>query len=87
MLRLALLLVVIVPALAWAVVKPVRVIVPEWTGVSCVSPTLCLDDVARRAEAEALYAGAIAFEGYRSAFSDWYRAVGREKLWAEGGRL
>ena len=59
--RLALLLFAIVPALAWAVVKPVRVIAPEWGGVTCTSATVCVDDVSKVAEADALYAEALGF--------------------------
>jgi hypothetical protein len=61
--RLALILFAIVPALAWAIVKPVRVLAPEWGGVTCTSATVCVDDLSKRAEAEALYAGAVAFVG------------------------
>lgn len=59
--RLALLLLAVVPALAWAVVKPVRVLAPEWGGVTCVTATVCVDDVSRSAEAQALHAEALAF--------------------------
>ncbi len=62
-LRLALLLFAIVPALAWVIVKPVRVVIPEWGGVTCTSRVICVDDPARRAEAEALHAEAVAFVG------------------------
>jgi hypothetical protein len=27
------------------------------------------------------------FEGYRSEFLAWYRSVGKDKMWIEGGRL
>lgn len=183
--RLALVLGAIVPALAWAIVKPVRVVAPEWVGITCTSQSICVDDPSKASEAQALYAEAIAFvgtnvsavpgqpritfcssqacaenfglgvrsavtlgtfgtvigprawepyyvrhelihylqgrqlgvlqllvkpswfvegmayglsedpraplaqpfEGYRSAFLSWYKSVGREKLWIEGGRL
>ena len=43
--RLALLLFAIVPALAWAIVKPVRVLAPEWGGVTCTTSTVCVVSV------------------------------------------
>jgi hypothetical protein len=58
---LALLLFAIVPALAWAIVKPVRVLAPEWGGAVCTSETVCVDDPSKAAEAERLYAEALAF--------------------------
>jgi hypothetical protein len=183
--RVALLLLTVVPALAWAVVKPVRVLLPEWNGVTCVTSTICVDDASKTAEARALYneaagfvsatvasvsdeprfvfcssqacaerfglgarsavtlgtAGTVIgprawkpyyvrhelihyvqakqlgvlpllakpswfvegmayglsedpraplaepFEGYRRAFFQWYKSVGKERLWVEGGRL
>lgn len=43
------------PFAAWAFYKPVRIILPEWAGVTCVSKTLCIDDVSKVAEAQRLY--------------------------------
>jgi hypothetical protein len=63
--RLALTLLVIVPALAWAIVKPVRVLVPEWGGVHCMSSFVCVDDLSKAAEADALYSQAVDFIGAR----------------------
>jgi hypothetical protein len=63
--RLALVLFAIVPALAWAIVKPIRVLAPEWGGVTCISGTVCLDDQSKRSEAAALYEEAVAFVGER----------------------
>jgi hypothetical protein len=45
---------VVVPVLAWALVKPVRVAVPALNGVSCVEQ-VCVDQVDRLGEAQALY--------------------------------
>lgn len=59
--RLLLIVVAIVPALAWAIVKPVRVLAPEWGGVTCTSSTVCVDDPSKTAQAQALYAEAVAF--------------------------
>ncbi|RYF30624.1 MAG: hypothetical protein EOO23_04730 [Comamonadaceae bacterium] len=59
--RLALILFAIVPALAWAVVKPVRLLAPEWGDITCTSSTVCVEDLSKTADAVALYAEAIAF--------------------------
>jgi hypothetical protein len=59
--RLALILLAIVPALAWAIVKPVRMMAPEWGDVTCIASTVCVDDLSKVAEAEALYSEAVRF--------------------------
>jgi hypothetical protein len=41
------------PLAAWAFVKPVRVLAPELEGLECEG-SVCVDDPARRAEAEQL---------------------------------
>jgi hypothetical protein len=51
----------VVPLLAWFLVKPVRVLAPQLAGVSCLSASVCVDDAARRQEAEGLRAEAMAF--------------------------
>jgi hypothetical protein len=51
--RLVVLVLVCVPALAWSFVKPVRVLVPALAPVAC-GPRVCVDEGARRAEAEDL---------------------------------
>ncbi|WP_299790562.1 hypothetical protein [Ramlibacter sp.] len=61
--RVALLLLTVVPALAWAVVRPVRVLMPEWNGVTCVDSMVCVDDASKTAEAQALYTEAAEFVG------------------------
>lgn len=61
--RLALVLFAVVPVLAWAIVKPVRVLVPEWGDVMCAGAAVCVDDPSKKAEAEALYTEAVAFVG------------------------
>lgn len=50
----------VLPALAWAYVKPVRVVAPQLAGLTC-DEQVCVDDVARLDEAKALYANAIRF--------------------------
>jgi hypothetical protein len=53
-------LVLALPIAAWAFAKPVRVLAPQFEGLSCVG-RVCVDDVSRVAEALALYRGAVAF--------------------------
>jgi len=50
-----------VPLIAWFAVKPVRVLEPRLAGVSCVSATVCIDDLTRLEEAAGLYAEGMAF--------------------------
>jgi hypothetical protein len=59
--RLALLLLIVVPIVAWFLVKPVRVLAPGLVGVSCLNESICLDDPARAAQAGQLYSDALAF--------------------------
>lgn len=50
------------PAAAWALYKPMRVLAPQLVaGVSCVTDTICLEDIAHYAEAKSLYTNALAF--------------------------
>lgn len=50
----------LVPSVAWACIKPVRVLAPGLAGTTCPSDRLCLDDETRYAEASALYDAAFA---------------------------
>ncbi|SFU53407.1 hypothetical protein SAMN05216350_102416 [Polaromonas sp. YR568] len=52
---------IIIAVAAWFFVKPVRVILPEAAGVSCLSASVCVDDAARFREANELYAEGLAF--------------------------
>jgi hypothetical protein len=52
--RLIVLFTVVVPALAWCLVKPVRVMAPGLAGVSCTADRVCVDDVSRLEQASAL---------------------------------
>lgn len=63
--RLIAVLLIAVPLAAWAVVKPVRVAAPALVGLHCPAQGLCVDDEARRPEAERLYAEAMAFVSER----------------------
>lgn len=59
--RLLLIGVLLIPAAAWAFIKPVRVIAPELAGVSCSNEFICTDDASRHLEAAALYVEALHF--------------------------
>ncbi|MEN0088717.1 MAG: hypothetical protein AAF737_09825 [Pseudomonadota bacterium] len=48
------------PVIAWASYKPLRVVAPQWNGVTCIE-AICVDDETRRAEATALYEDAKRF--------------------------
>jgi len=43
------------PFAVWGMFKPIRVIAPQWNGVTCVSETLCLEDPSKKAEAMGIY--------------------------------
>lgn len=51
------------PIAAWAFFKPVRVLIPELAGVSCIGAVICTDDPSRYAQASSLYENAIQFVG------------------------
>ncbi len=52
---------VVLPPVAWFLVKPVRVVAPTLVDVTCARPTLCVDDPAKLEEASKLYTEAEAF--------------------------
>lgn len=64
-LRWTFLLLVVVPAASWALVRPLRVVAPGLAGVSCVKTEICVDDESKRDEASALYSEATGFIGHR----------------------
>lgn len=51
----------LVPIVAWAAFKPVRVVAPELLGLHCTTTGVCVDDVHRLSEAEMLRAEALDF--------------------------
>ncbi|MDD9990273.1 MAG: hypothetical protein OXP75_00580 [Rhodospirillales bacterium] len=51
----------LIPGASWAFYKPVRVLVPELNGATCVSDAICMEDVPRYQEASALYGAALEF--------------------------
>ena len=60
--RLLLIFLLLSPAAAWALYKPMRVLAPQFvSGVSCVTATICMDDITRYREAEHLYNDALGF--------------------------
>jgi hypothetical protein len=52
--RLIALVLLSLPALAWSFAKPLRLLVPEWNGVTCTR-SVCSDDPARLQHAVSLY--------------------------------
>jgi len=52
--RIALIVLLAIPGVAWAFVKPIRVLAPEFAGVSCRG-SVCVDDLSRLSEAVSLY--------------------------------
>lgn len=60
-LRMVFLLLLVVPLTAWFLVKPVRVLVPAWVGMHCVSQSVCVDVVERAPEALGFYNEALSF--------------------------
>jgi hypothetical protein len=59
--RLVLVLLVVTPAAAWMLVKPVRVLAPQWVGVECPTATVCVEDKGEWVNAATLHADAMAF--------------------------
>jgi hypothetical protein len=58
--RIAFVVLLALPVAAWALIKPVRVLAPEFAGVNCHGK-ICVDDPARLTEATALYDEAVRF--------------------------
>lgn len=59
--RLLLMGLLFIPVAAWAFAKPIRVAAPGLAEVSCISDTLCTDDVSRLREIVGLYDEALRF--------------------------
>ncbi|MCB1822681.1 MAG: hypothetical protein KDI73_14075, partial [Candidatus Competibacteraceae bacterium] len=49
------------PIVVWSAYKPVRVIVPQWNGMSCVTEQICIESPEKAEEAKALYDSAVGF--------------------------
>jgi hypothetical protein len=63
-LRIAFLLLVVVPLAAWFTVKLVRVIAPTVLGMDCTGESICVEDPDTRPQATALYNEALLFVGH-----------------------
>lgn len=59
--RLTLIGVLLSPVAAWMLFKPMRVLAPEWNGVTCLSEAVCVEDAARAEEAESIHKAAAEF--------------------------
>jgi len=60
-LRLAFLLCVVIPLVAWFAVKPVRVVAPSAFGLLCTNQAVCVESANKLPEALALYSEAFNF--------------------------
>lgn len=59
--RTILLALLLTPIVVWAAYKPVRIIAPQWNGVSCVTEQICIESPEKAEEAKVLYDSAVAF--------------------------
>ena len=59
--RIMLFTILLMPIFVWAAYKPVRVVIPQWNGVSCVSNEICMEFPERAEAAAALYDSALRF--------------------------
>lgn len=59
--RIILLAILLMPVVVWSAYKPVRVIVPNWNSVSCVTDEICVELPEKAVEAKALYNSSIGF--------------------------
>ena len=59
--RLLLVILLLSPIISWYAYKPMRVIAPQWNGLSCVTEHLCIESVDQAEEAKFLYDSAVVF--------------------------
>ena len=59
--KLALISLLIAPVATWAFYKPVRVLAPEFNGISCINDHICIDDHSKQEEAKSLYKNSLNF--------------------------
>jgi hypothetical protein len=59
--RLILVGVCLLPIVVWSAYKPIRIIVPQWNGVSCVTEQICIESLEKAEEAIVLYDSAMGF--------------------------
>jgi hypothetical protein len=51
-----------IPVGAWAIIKPVRVLAPQWVkGIDCINAEICIEDISRLQEATDLYQDSLKF--------------------------
>ncbi|WP_435497479.1 hypothetical protein [Variovorax sp. RB3P1] len=53
------------PAITWATFKPIRVLAPQWVGLTCTGENVCVDDVSKLPDALALRKEALSFVATR----------------------
>jgi hypothetical protein len=51
----------LMPIVVWSAYKPVRVIAPQWNGVSCITEQICIESPEKAKDAKALYDSAVGF--------------------------
>ena len=51
----------LMPVVVWSSYKPIRVIFPQWNGVSCVTEQICIESPEKAEEAKVLYNSAVGF--------------------------
>ena len=59
--RLLLVLLLLIPIIAWYTYKPMRVIAPQWNGVSCITEHICLESLDKTEVATFHYDSAVVF--------------------------
>lgn len=59
--RITLIILFLMPIAVWSAYKPVRVIVPQWNGVSCITEQICIETLEKAEEARVLYDSSVAF--------------------------
>ena len=59
--KLLLVLLVSFPLTCWAFIKPIRVLKPEWNGLTCVTNDICVEDISSTGLARDLYEEAFNF--------------------------
>ncbi len=49
------------PVAVWGVVKPIRILAPELNGVTCLTESVCIDDVSQSEKAQTLYKKSVSY--------------------------
>jgi len=53
--RLLLIVLLIAPVGTWVFYKPIRILVPELNGITCINDHICVEDISKEEEAKSLY--------------------------------